>query len=337
MITLKHVAQFINGTVIGDENLIVTGMTSCDLAKEGDITFAMDGKDLERVKSSKAGCVLTSTDVENYPKTILKVKDMKLAMTMMYNAMLELMPPEKGVVHATAVIGENVKLGNNVAVGAYAVIDKGSEIGDDAKIGPHCYIGKNVRIGKGTRLFAKVTVYDNTVIGNRGVIHAGVVIGADGFGFIPQGGKIYKVPQMGQVMIGDNVEIGANACIDRGTFANTIIGDNVKIDNLVQIAHNVKVERNVMIAALTGIAGSCTIGEGTLLGGMVGVSDHVSVGKNVKAGAKTGIHNDVEDNKIVFGYPSREASEARKLHGLLSLIIRNERKVKKLLREESLE
>ncbi|MFH1310426.1 MAG: UDP-3-O-(3-hydroxymyristoyl)glucosamine N-acyltransferase [Candidatus Omnitrophota bacterium] len=333
MITINEIAKLVNGKVIGDGAVKVKGISALAFAEANDMTFAFDRNSLDEAVRSKAACVMFSDDVTDYPKTILKVENMKLAMTVLYNAMLEIIPPKKGTIHSTSVIDETVQFGKNVSVGPNTVIGSNTRIGDNFVVGANCTIGRNVTIGSNVCLYPNVTVYDNVIIKNNVTIHAGTVLGADGFGYIPKDGKIYKVPQMGTVILEDNVEIGANVCIDKGTFKDTIVGAGTKIDNQVQVAHNVTLGKNIMIAAQTGIAGSSSIGENTLIGGQVGVADHVKIGKNVKVGAKTGITGSVKDNASVFGYPSREASEARKLHGLLSLLLRNRRKIQTLFRK----
>ncbi|RKY41729.1 MAG: UDP-3-O-(3-hydroxymyristoyl)glucosamine N-acyltransferase [Candidatus Makaraimicrobium thalassicum] len=332
MITVNEIAKLVDGTVGGDGGIHIKGMASSRFAEEGDITFALDGEELERAGKSRASCVLTMVDMENYPKTTLRVGDMKLAITMLYNAMLEMKPPGKGVIHPAAVIAKSAGLGRDVSIGPNAVIGEAARIGDNTTVSANCVIGKNVTIGQRSCLYPNVTVYDCSVIGDRVIIHSGSVIGADGFGYVPREGKIYKVPQMGNVVIEDDVEIGANSCVDRGTFTSTVIGRGVKLDNQVQIAHNVKLGRNVIIAGQSAVAGSSTVGDNTMLGGQVGITDHVSIGSNVKAGAKTGITGNVKDDKVIFGYPAREVADARKLFALLSLLLKNARKFRALLR-----
>lgn len=332
MLTVNRIAPLIEATVIGNGNIRIRGMASPQIAKKNDVTFAFNAEELEGARESSALCVLTTEKVENYPKTILHVTDIKKALVILYNGMLEFMPPQRGTIHPTALIAPDVKIGCNVGVGPYAVIGEGSELGENSIIDANSVIGKNVMVGKASHIYPNVTIYDYTRIGNKVMIHSGTVIGADGFGYVPKDGKIYKVPQLGIVIIEDEVEIGANTCIDRGTFENTVIGKGTKIDNLVQVAHNVKVGKNVFLAGQAGIAGSATIGDNTMLGGQVGVSDHVNVGKNVKAGAKSGIYGSVGDDKTIFGYPYREADEARKLHGLLSILVKHEKKLRKFLR-----
>ncbi|MFQ5952069.1 MAG: UDP-3-O-(3-hydroxymyristoyl)glucosamine N-acyltransferase [Candidatus Omnitrophota bacterium] len=314
MITVNEVAKLVGGVVEGDGTLSVKGMAPVAFAKDGDLTFAFSEEEFKQVEASTASCVLTTMEAPSLSKTSLRIKDPKLAMTVIYNAMLELTPPAKSVIHPSAVIAESASLGENVSIGA------------------NCVIGKNVKIGSGTVLYPNVTVYDNVVIGSKVIIHSGAVIGADGYGFIPKDGRIYKVPQMGSVIIEDDVEIGANTCVDRGTFTDTVIGKGSKLDNLVQIAHNVKLGKNVLVAGQSGIAGSSTVGDNTMMGGSVGISDHVNVGKNVKIGARTGVHGHVKDNEVIFGYPFRPAADAKKVFALMSLFLKHAKKIRKFIR-----
>ncbi len=331
-LSADEISRFIGGKVMGDGGAKVKDMSSAAFAKEGDITFASTEEELSAAEKSKASCVLTTVKKDRYSKPVILVDDIKRALTVMYNAMLEIKPPRKGSIHPTAVISEKTRLGKNVSVGPYAVIEEDVQIGDNSAIGANCYVGRKTAIGNNCRIYPNTVIYDQTVIRDKVIVHSGSVIGADGFGYVPRGEKIYKVPQMGNVIIEDNVEIGANTCIDRGTFANTVVGEGTKIDNLVQVAHNTKIGRNVLIAGQTGIAGSCEIGDGTMMGGNVGVADHVRVGKNAKIGAKTGVHGHVPEGKTIFGYPYREADEARKMHALLSLLIKHSRKLRAFLR-----
>ncbi len=333
IIKIIEAAKLVNGTVVGNGEITVKGMEAYDVAEEGDITFALDEAELELAGKSKASCVFTTLSVENYSKTILKVPDMKLAITILYNALLETEIPAKCFIHSRASIAESAILGKNVSIGFNVMVGDNVRIGDNTVIDANCVVGKNVTIGKGSRFYPNVTIYDNMVIGNKVRVHSGSVIGADGFGYMPVDGKIYKIPQLGKVEIEDDVEIGANVCIDKGMFVSTVIGAGTKIDNQVQIAHNTKLGKNVLIAAQGGIAGSTTVGDNTVIGGQVGITDHVNVGKNVKIGARTAVLSSVEDNKTVFGYPHREASDAKRLYALLSLLLKNSRKFRAFLRK----
>ncbi|MDD5488591.1 MAG: UDP-3-O-(3-hydroxymyristoyl)glucosamine N-acyltransferase [Candidatus Omnitrophica bacterium] len=332
MITVSKIAKFLGAEVVGDGTTVVTGMELSDIASKGDITFAVDDKALEAAGKSEASCVITSLHVETFPKTVIRVRDIKEAMTVLYNVMMEILPPRTGEVHPTAVVADSASICDGVGIGAHAVVGERVRVGKNTQIGPNCSIGDNVSIGERTVINPNITIYPNTIIGKNVIIHSGTVIGADGFGYLPKDGKIYKVPQMGRVVIGDDVEIGADTCIDRGTFTDTEIGCGTKIDNLVQIAHNVKIGRNVLIAAQTGIAGSSIVGDNTMMGGNVGVADHVIVGRNARIAAKSGVTGRVDEEKVVMGYPHREIKDFKKLFAIESLLIKNKNKLIKLLR-----
>ena len=327
-----EVAQFLGGRVIGDGKLRIRGMESREFASDGDITFALSETDLVSAASSRAICIITTIEKEKYPKTVILVGDIKKALTVMYNAMLEVMPPSKGVVHSSAVVAGSAKLGKDVTVGPNAVIDERAVIGDNTVIGANSYIGSDVIMGRSCRICSNATLYARTKLGDKVILHSGVVLGADGFGYVPKGDKIYKVPQLGNVILGDNVEIGANTCIDRGTFDRTEIGSGTKIDNLVQIGHNVKLGKNVLVAAQVGIAGSAVVGDNVMMGGQVGIADHTTIGDNVKLGAKAGISGKVQPGKVLLGYPSRDVTETRHVYSVMTVLLKYRRELKKFLR-----
>ncbi len=332
MISVGEIAKSVSGKVVGDESVQITGLSSYTFAKEGDMTFAFSEDDLQKAGKTKAACVMTPVEVENYSKPILYVKDMKTAMTMVYNAMVGLAKPPKGSIAPSVVVSESAELGDNVTLGPNVVVGDNTTIGSNTVIQANTVIGKNVTIGENTVLHPNVTIYDQSLLGNKVIIHSGTVIGADGFGFIPMGGQMYKVPQIGYVIIEDNVEIGANTCVDRGTFTSTVIGEGSKLDNLIQIAHNDKLGKNVVMAAQSGIAGSTVVGDNTMMGGGVGVGDHVKLGKNVKIGGHSGVHGKVPDNTTMMGFPAREANDFKKLWVAESLLIKHGKKIKALLR-----
>ncbi len=332
MVKIKELARMVGGVVIGDGDVAVGNISGWENATEKDITFAFDEEGLKKAAECKAPCVLAMESVEKYKKTILKVPNMKEAVTIIYNVLSGSKVHESTGVHPTALIAKTAKVAGTVSIGPNAVIGERAEIGERTIIKANSVIGENVRIGSMTVIEPNVTVYANSVIGNKVLIHAGVVIGADGFGFITKGDTIYKVPQLGKAVIEDNVEIGANSCVDRGTFADTVVGAGSKLDNEVQIAHNVKIGKNVLIAALTGIGGSATVGDNTMIGGLVGIADHVKIGRDVKIGGKTGVTGSVPDGTVVFGYPHREAAEIRKMHALFTLMVERFSGFKKFLR-----
>ncbi|MDP8299744.1 MAG: UDP-3-O-(3-hydroxymyristoyl)glucosamine N-acyltransferase [Candidatus Tantalella remota] len=335
MFTVDQIAGLVKGEVIGDGKVSIKGMAACTRAEEGDITFATDAASMEYAGKSQASCVLTEADIEGFSKTLLKVKNLKEAVTVLYNAMLEVQQAPEGNIHPEAIVDVSVGLGENVVIGPGTTVGAGTVIGKNTQIGANCAIGSNVVIGEGSRIYATVTVYDGMQIGNKVMIHSGTVIGADGFGYVPAGDKIYKVPQMGRVVIKDNVEIGANSCVDRGTFADTVIGENTKMDNFVQIAHNVKIGKNNLLASQTGVAGSTSTGENVMMGGQVGIADHCKIGNNVKLAANTGISGNIADGEVRLRYPARSPLETKKLDRLMILMLRNAEKFGKFLKDLS--
>ena len=335
MFTAEKIAEFVAGEVVGDKHISITGLSCPDLAEEGDLTFADCEEAFEKAAKSKASCVVWAGAVNGYPKTVLRVKDLKKTMVILYNAMLELSRSrETAGIHEKAAVSENASIGENVYIGAGAVVGDHSEIGNNARIGANTVVAEKCRVGRDTVLHANVTVYRGAVIGERVTVHSGTVIGADGFGYMQKEEKMYKVPQLANVVIEDDVEIGANSCIDRGAFTDTIIGQGSKIDNLVQVAHNCKLGKNVILAGQTGLAGSVTVGDNVMMGGQVGVSEHKHIGKNARIAAKTGVSKNVREGDIVMGFPARPIKEARKQYALLSFLIKREDKFRELLRQK---
>lgn len=333
MITLKQLSELAGTRATGPEDMELRGMRHWKYAAEGELTFATTAEELGKAAESKASCVVTELDVpETYPKAAIKVDNLKKTLTVLYNAVFEHMPTE-GRVHPSAVIDPSAKVAENVYVGACAVIRAEAELSEGVRIGDGCVVGENVFIGPGSRLHANVAIYDSCRIGKKVKIHASSVIGSDGFGYVPGKEGIMKVPQMGAVVIEDGVEIGANACIDRGTFTDTVIGAGTKIDNLVQVAHNVKIGRNVLIAAQAGMGGSTTVGDNTMMAGQVGIADHVTVPENVKFGAQCGVSGKLHADQTYLGSPVRNVKDWMKLHGLMSFFLMHLKKIKKFVRE----
>ena len=231
------------------------------------------------------------------------------------------MKNEKLGISKQAFIAKSAKIGRNVYIGEGVVVGDEAKIGDDAKIYPQTYIGDKVNIGESTILYAGVKVYENCQIGDFCIIHAGCVIGADGFGFMPDENGVYeKIPQLGNVIIENNVEIGANSCIDRATLESTIIRRGVKIDNLTQIAHNCDIGENTVIAACCGIAGSVRVGKNCVFAGQVGVKDHVTIGNQVMIGAQCGVHKNVGDKQVILGTPAMDAKKMMKIFAAMNFL-----------------
>jgi UDP-3-O-[3-hydroxymyristoyl] glucosamine N-acyltransferase len=252
--------------------------------------------------------------------TLIRVKNPQFAFIKILQFYASMKKEETGI-SKHAFIAKSAKIGRDVYIGDGAFIGKNVVIGDDVTIQPQVFVGDNVRIGEGTILYAGAKVYEECIIGSDCVLHAGCVIGADGFGFMPNEKGIYdKIPQLGNVIIGDNVEIGANTCIDRSTIGSTVIENGVKIDNLVQIAHNCSVGENTVIAACCGIAGSVKIGKNCVFGGQVGVKDHITIGDYVMIGSQSGIHKNVSDKQNLFGTPAMDGKKMMKIIAAMKLL-----------------
>lgn len=304
--TARQIADYINGKVEGDENIAVNTFSKIEEGKPGSITFLSNPKYTNYIYTTEASIVLVSNKFvpeHEVKATMIRVDnpyDCLAKLLMLY----ESIKPKKKGVDQMAFVSPSAKIGEDVYIGAFAYVGENAVIGDDAKIYPHAYIGDNVKVGDNTVIYSGVNVYSECRIGENCVLHSGCVIGADGFGFAPTEDGYEKIPQIGNVVLEDNVEIGANTCIDRATMGSTIIRKGAKIDNLVQIAHNDEIGSNTVIAAQTGIAGSTKIGEWCMFGGQVGVAGHITVGNKVNVGAQTGINSHVEGNQTLMGYPA---------------------------------
>ena len=305
--TAEMIAELLGGTVVGDKSASVSTVSSIEGGKPGSLSYLTNPKYEQYVYTTEASIVLVDSTFE--PKeavkaTLIKVENVGacvLNLLEMYNAS----KPRKTGISKMASIAENAEVGNECYVGDFTVIESGAKIGDKVQIYPQCYIGDNVTIGEGTKIYAGVKIYEGCVIGRNCILHAGAVIGADGFGFAPrEDGSFAKIPQLGNVIIEDNVEIGANTCIDRAKTDSTIIRSGVKLDNLIQIGHNVEVGANTVMSAQVGIAGTSKVGSNCFVAGQVGIADHVTIGNRVKIGSKSGIDKAVGDDEIRFGYPA---------------------------------
>lgn len=302
--TLTELAKLVNGEIIGDGQLEITGVSDLEAAKPGDITFLVDVQQYSSLSKTKASAAVVSEANIQSPIPVLKVKDPYLAMALIHNIFLERSFTATGI-HPSSHVGENCQLSSEISIGPMSVIGDRVKIGDRVIIHPGVVIGDDAQIGDDTEIHANVCIGHKCKLGNRIIIHAGTVIGADGFGYATdQNGRHVKRPQVGIVQIDDDVEIGANSCVDRATFGRTWIKSGCKIDNLVQVAHNVEIGDNSLIVSQAGIAGSSKLGSGVILGGQVGVSGHLTLGNRVMAGAKSGIHNNLPDNEVVSGYPA---------------------------------
>ncbi len=311
--TLSEIASAINGKILGDEMIIIKGVCGIKEAQEGDITFLANPKYKSFVETTKASAVIAAKDVTSPTKTIVQTDNPSLAFTKVISMFLP-----QGIKHPrgiaqSACIDKNAKVSSAAAIGAHSVIEEGAEISEGAIIYPNVYVGRNTKIGKNTLIYPNVTIRESTQIGENVIIHSGTVIGSDGFGYIDIGEEHHKIPQHGIVVIEDDVEIGANVAIDRARFGKTIIGKGTKIDNLVQIAHNVRIGPNSIIVSQAGISGSTTIGKNAILAGQAGLVGHIELGDNVIVGAQAGVTKSVPSDTIVLGSPAKPMSEQKRI------------------------
>lgn len=307
---VSTIAQLIGATVEGNPNAEIYTLTKIEEGKPGGICFLANPKYIHYLYTTEATAVIIANDfVPTAPiaATLLRVENPYDAFTFLLQKAQEMMQVKVGIEHP-CFISPTAKIGENVYIGAFAYIGHHAVIANGVKIYPHTYIGDNVKIGENTTLYANVSIYLGCEVGNDCIIHAGVVVGSDGFGHAPQADGTYtKIPQIGNVIIENNVEIGANTTIDRGTMGSTRICEGVKLDNLIQVAHNVIIGKNTVIAAQTGISGSTKIGENCMIGGQVGFVGHITIADGVKIGAQSGVSKDIRLDKSAWrGSPVQE-------------------------------
>ena len=305
--TAAQIAGILNGTVDGDENVEVSKLAKIEEGDSGSLTFLANPKYQHYIYSTRAS--ITIVNAEFVPEheiytTLIRVENAYKAFSQLLEYYNQVKMNKTGI-EQPVFISETAKYGENLYLGAFSYLGENVKIGDNVKIYPNVYLGDNVVVGDNTILFTGVKLYSETQIGKDCILHAGVIIGADGFGFTPnEKGEYIKVPQTGNVIIEDAVDIGAGTTIDRATLGSTIIRRGVKLDNQIQIAHNVIIGENTVIAALTGVAGSTKIGKNCIFGGQVGVAGHIIIGDNVKIQAQSGIGRNVKDNETLQGSPS---------------------------------
>lgn len=306
--TAQEIAEHIGGELQGNGNIELESVASLKNAGPRDLSYAEE-KFQNDVADSRAGCVIVSTG--EFPGgTVIRSQKPKLAFARAAELLLAEENHDVGI-HPSAVIAPDAEIGDRVKIGAGAVIEAGARIGNSTVIEAGCYIGKRSRIGNNCSLYPRVVIYTGVEIGDRVIIHAGAVIGADGFGFVKDGASYVKFPQVGTVVIEDDVEVGANTCIDRGSLETTIIRRGTKLDNLIQIAHNVALGENTVIAAQTGISGSSTVGAQCVIGGQVGIGEHARLDDNTIIGGQGGVLNGkhVHGGEVLWGTPVRPLKE----------------------------
>ena len=315
--TLNEIAKLIDGKVIGDGDILITGASGIREAAEGDITFLANPKYISLMDKTRAAAIITSADAQKTNKPIIVTENPSLAFVKIISMITPDDTSHPQGIDYTAVMGKNVTLGKDVAIGAYVVIGDNVTIGDNTVIYAGCFIGHHTKIGSKTLIYPHVSIRERISIGSRVIIHSGTVIGSDGFGFATIKGLHHKIPQVGTVEIADDVEIGANVTIDRARFDKTMIGRGTKIDNLVQIAHNVVIGENSLIVAQVGIAGSTIVGDNVTLAGQVGLVGHIVIGNNAVVTGQSGVSKDVPADTVVSGYPARPFMTTQRLNASL--------------------
>ncbi len=303
----QQIAEFFKGEIVGDPDVIVSNLSRIEEGTPGTITFLANAKYSHYIYDTQASIVLVNKDFvpdRAVQATMIKVDNAYESLAKLLQ-MVEAFKPKKQGISPLAYIAESAKVGENAYIAPFAYIGENAQIGDNCAIYPHVFIGDNTRIGNGCNLFAGVKVHFDTVIGNDCTLQAGAVIGSDGFGFSPTASGVYeKIPQIGNVVIEDNVEIQANTVVDRASIGSTIIRKGVKLDNLVQIAHNVEVGENTVIASQTGVAGSSKIGKQCIIAGQVGLAGHIQIADGSILGAQSGVSNTIKQKGIYQGYPA---------------------------------
>jgi UDP-3-O-[3-hydroxymyristoyl] glucosamine N-acyltransferase len=334
--TADDLASALGGRVIGDGATAVSAIAPLDRAGAADLTLLTKARYAPLVASSRAGILLVAPDLADTPGEVRA----RIVVDEPYEALLELIPrfhapaPRIVGVHPSALIGRGARIGREVTIGAGVVIGEGARVGDRALLEPHVVVGAGVEIGEDTRLCAGVTLYAGTTVGRRVIVHAGARLGSDGFGYVFRDGAHRKIPHVGRCVIEDDVEIGANTTIDRGSIDDTVIGAGTKIDNLVHIGHNCRIGRLCLLMAQVGISGSTRVEDGSILAGQVGVGGHVTIGKGATIGGQAGVFGDVPAGATWSGYPARPHKEALRAQAALFRLAPLMRRLERLLGSE---
>ena len=329
-----QIAKLVNGRVEGDPNRIVDSFGKIEEAKEGELSFLANPKYEEYLYSTQASIIIINENFslkQPVKATLIRVPDAYSAFATLLSKYQEIMQQQLAGIQQPSFIASTATYGENVFIGAFAYLGEKVKVGNNTKIFPNAYIGDNVTIGDNTIIHPGVKIYHDCKIGNNVTIHAGTVIGSDGFGFAPQpDGTFKKVPQIGNVVIENNVEIGANSTIDRATIGSTLIKEGAKLDNLIQIAHNVEIGHSTVIAAQAGISGSTKIGNGVMIGGQAGIVGHIQLGDGAKVNAQSGVSKSIEPGKAVTGSPAYDYTAALRSQAVNRKLPELEKRVKEL-------
>ena len=314
VMTLTEIARLLQGKLIGDKNVTIRGLNGLKEAQKGELSFLSNPKYAPLLNSTQASAIIVSQGFPVPNKTVIEVKNPSLAFAQVAQRFYkDDAHPLKGT-HKTAIVAKDAKIGKNVVLGPYAVIESKAQIGDNTVIHAGCFVGYKAVIGKGCLFYPHVTIREKLKIGDRVTIHSGTVIGSDGFGYGQEDGVHVKIPQLGTVVIEDDVEIGANVTVDRARFDKTFIGQGTKIDNLVQVGHNVYIGEKCIIISQVGISGSVKIEKGSILAGQAGIAGHLTIGEGSIVAAQAGVTKSLPAKSFVSGYPATPHEEAKKVN-----------------------
>lgn len=316
-VRLRDLARQLGAELLGDGEVMITGAAGLEHAGAGDITFLARPALAGRLAASRAAAVIIGPDLSADRPALRAADPYRAFATLLASLATPLDRLFPRGVHPTAVVADSAELGAGVCLGPGAVVSAGCRLGPQVRLGPHVVLEPDVVVGAGSILYAHVVVRERCRLGDRVILHPGCVVGADGFGYLPGPAGMLKIPQIGVVVLEDDVELGAGTCIDRATTGTTVIGAGTKLDNLVQVGHNVQIGRHCVFSAQTGISGSCAIGDGVFMGGQVGLADHITIGQGARIGAKSGVHKDVDAGESMFGYPALEARESMRIAAAL--------------------
>lgn len=317
-VKIEEIARLVEGELIGDRSVTITGVAGIKEAKKGDITFLANAKYLPFLEETQASAIITSKEVHANGKTLVRTVNPSLAFTRVLSLFSDSKPERPEGIHPSAVVHRTARLGSRVSIGPHVVIEKDAVIGDNAVIEAGVFIGEACVLGADIWIYPNVTIREATQIRDRVMIHSGTVIGSDGFGYETVDGAHIKIPQSGWVLIEEDVEIGANVCVDRGRFSKTWIQKGSKIDNLVQIAHNVVIGPNCLVVSQTGISGSSELGKNVVLAGQVGLVGHITLGDGTIVGARSGVSKSFPARSVLLGEPARPITEQKKILAVIA-------------------
>ncbi len=326
--TLQQINDIIAGELLGSGKTPITGVSSIDQSKEGDISFIKDESLIDKIYKTKASAIVVHRQINDIEKPLIVTKNPFLAFTKFLQVVSDQKKTQLRSLHESAIISKSSCIGNNVSLGAHVIIDEMTKIGNNVTIYPNVYIGKNCSIGDNSTIYPNVTIREEVVMGRRVIVHPSTTIGGDGFGYLQIKRRHVKIPQVGSVEIGDDVEIGSNVTIDRAALDKTIIGSGVKIDNHSHIAHNVIIGENSMLIAYAKIAGGARIGKNVMIAEDVGITDHAVIGDNCIIGGGSNVYKSLEPGSIVWGSPAKPINLEKRIQILLKKLPEIYKKVK---------